>query len=61
MTKKVLKKILRIYERNFFVNLRKKLFLAAHAADFFGPAARRRPKLTGAPPPTQWRRRTALL
>ena len=31
------------------------------AADFFGPAARRRrPKLTGAPPPTQWRRRTAL-
>jgi len=36
------------------VNL-KKNFLAAHAADIFGPAARRRrrPKLTGAPPPTQ--------
>src|SRR6218665_2570952 len=31
MTKKVPKKILRI-ERHFFVNLRKKLFLAAHAA-----------------------------
>src|SRR6218665_2212480 len=61
MTKKVPKKIL--IERHFFVNLRKNLFLAAHAAaaDFFGPAARRRrPKLTGAPPPTQLRRRTAL-
>jgi len=60
MTKKVPKKILRI-ERNFFVNLRKKYFgpstprRAAATADFFGPAARRRrrPKLTGEPPPTQ--------
>jgi len=24
-----------------------------HAADFLGPAARRRPKLAGRPPPTQ--------
>ena len=33
------------------------MFLAAHAA----PRRRRRPKLTGAPPATQWRRRTALI
>jgi len=45
-------KILRI-ERNFFENRRKK---------FFGrPRGRRRPKFTGAPPPTQWRRRRALV
>src|SRR6218665_1446315 len=48
MTKKVPKKILRI-ERHFFVNLRKKLFLAAHAA----PRRRRRRLFWtgGAPPP----------
>ena len=33
------------------------MFLAAHAAPH---RRRRRPKLTGAPPLTQWRRRTAL-
>ena len=34
----------------------------AATVDLFGPAARRRrwPKLTGAPPPTQWRRCRAL-
>src|SRR6218665_1833989 len=57
MTKKVPKKILRI-ERHFFVNLRKKLFLAAHAA----PRRRRRRFLwTGGapPPPTEIDRRAA--
>jgi len=34
----------------------------ASAADFFGPVARCcRPELTGVPPPTQWRRRRALV
>ena len=35
----------------------------AAAANFFGPAARRcrQPKLIGAPPPTQWRRRKVLV
>src|SRR6218665_1361402 len=57
MTKKVPKKILRI-ERHFFVNLRKKLFLAAHAA----PRRRRRRFFwTGGapPPPTEIDRRAA--
>src|SRR6218665_2615775 len=57
MTKKVPKKILRI-ERHFFVNLRKKLFLAAHAA----PRRRRRRFFwTGGapPPPTENDRRAA--
>src|SRR6218665_3840463 len=57
MTKNVLKKILRIYERNFFVNLRKKLLFAAHAA----PRRRRRFFWTGGapPPPTEIDRRAA--
>src|SRR6218665_857457 len=48
MTKNVPTKILRI-EQNFFVNLRKKMFLAAHAA----PRRRRRQFFWtgGAPPP----------
>src|SRR6218665_637216 len=42
------------FKPDFFVNLRKKFFAVRAAADFFRPAApRRRPKLTGAPPPTQ--------
>src|SRR6218665_729424 len=48
----------------FFRECLKELLLRQRhdaAADFLGPAARRRrPKLTGAPPPTQLRRRTAL-
>src|SRR6218665_1789295 len=57
MTKKVPKKILRI-ERNFFVNLRKKCFLAAHAA---APRRRRRFFWTSGapPPPTEIDRRAA--
>src|SRR6218665_1931094 len=57
MTKKVPKKILRI-ERHFFVNLRKKLFLAAPAAprrrrrQFFWPGG-------APPPPTEIDRRAA--
>jgi len=55
MTKNSHQKSLRI-ERNFFRNLRKNVFGSprrAAATDFLGPARRRRPKLTGAPPPTQ--------
>ena len=60
--KKGRQKILRI-ERNFW-NLWKNIFgrQCRAAADCLGPAARRhRPKLTGAPLPTQWRLCTALL
>ena len=50
-------------ERNFFGNLWEKFFWPPTPPPiFFGPATRRRrPKLTGARPPTPWRRRTALL
>src|SRR6218665_3843253 len=56
MTKNVPKKILRI-ERNFFVNLIKKMYLATHAAPrrarlFFGPGG-------APPPPTEIDRRAA--
>jgi len=59
MTKKVPKKILRI-EGNFFVNLRKKLFLAAHAAPTPSPIFLDR-RRAATDRNWQWRWRTALL
>jgi len=62
MTKTGHQKILRT-EGNFFGNLWKNVWAGnVAAADISGLAVRRcRPKkLTDAPPPIQWRRRTAL-